>query len=71
MTKLGTYLVFDDRAVEGEGVALLNAHALEVLAPSAVAFSQNALLLNLSPASLYLCRVGPRWGVVFLVAYRC
>ena len=65
-------MVFDDRAVEGGGrVALLNAHALEVLAPSAVAFSQSALLLNLCPASLYLCRVGPRWGVVFLVAYRC
>ena len=35
-------MVFDDRAAEGEGVAPLNVRALEVLAPSAVAFSQSA-----------------------------
>ena len=40
---LGAPAVFDDRAVEGEGVAPLNVCALEVLAPSAVAFLRSAL----------------------------
>ena len=42
----GTPVVFDSWTVEGVGVAPVEVRALEVLAPSAVAFSRSAVPLD-------------------------
>ena len=64
-------MVLNDRAAEGEGVAPLNVRALEVLAPSAVAFSRSATPVNWCPVSLLLRFEGSGWGVGLLFAHRC
>ena len=58
-------MVFDDRAVKGEGVALLNVCALEFLAPSVVAFSRSALPPTTGARRPSVCVVKALGGVLY------